>query len=818
MPAREYNINGHILTLTEEELYRYEVGIKCFKKAKERHEQAGLAEKSLREFVKLAWPVAEPSPMVSGWGMDAVCDHLQAVSAGHIKQLIVNVPPRTSKPVWEEELLLEKLRGRVRLADIRVGDQVLTHRGRFRRVLAVYEQGELPLLRVETSAGRYAKTAYDHPYLTTRGWIQAGELKENDFLAAVRPAEITPDSVAKVEPAGTGRCRCLEVEEDHSFTVNDLAVHNSLICSVFWNAWEWISKPHLRWFYLSYAADRSVDDAVKCRRLIQSPWYQSNWGDRYHLTSEQNAKERYTNDKLGQRISSSVTGMGTGIGGERIVCLPYGTLITTSLGKIPIGRICDERLPVLILSYDHERRSPRWSAIEAYETNEGQPTVRVSLADGRYLFPTTDHQVFSDRGYVKAELLGVGDWLLDENSQAAPVRSVSPAETPDRVFNLRVRSDHNYFANGLLVHNCDDPNSAQGADSDAKREFVNKWWDGTMSTRSNDPKNRVRVIIQQRLHEQDLTGHVLEKGTGWVHLMLPMRFESQRKCITYVDKKVFFFEDPRKVDGELLSPERFGEAEVKEIETELGSYGAAGQLQQRPAPAGGGMLKVQWWNYWQPKGARMPKVRIRMEDGTFEEREAIELPAKFDQQLQSWDLSFKDKENSDFVAGLVIAAAGADRFILDSEHGQWGLPETLDAVRRLSYRNPNATMKLVEDKANGPAVIQSLRHEMGGFIEVNPQGNKMSRASGASPQLEAGNWYLPHPKLAPWVGDPALSSPGKLLGEMGVFPLGKNDDIVDAFSQAAVRLLHFTGPKQKPQYIREAPSRAVGSDRGWMIR
>jgi len=110
------------------------------------------------------------------------------------------------------------------------------------------------------------------------------------------------------------------------------------------------------------------------------------------------------------------------------------------------------------------------------------------------------------------------------------------------------------------------------------------------------------------------------------------------------------------------------------------------------------------------------------------------------------------------------------------------LPATLLAVRRLSARWPNVTLKLVEDKANGPAVVQSLRHEIAGFVEVNPEGGKISRAAAASPQLESGNWYLPHPLLARWVE--------QFIGECAAFPAGAFDDVVDAWSQGANRLLY----------------------------
>ena len=145
--------------------------------------------------------------------------------------------------------------------------------------------------------------------------------------------------------------------------------------------------------------------------------------------------------------------------------------------------------------------------------------------------------------------------------------------------------------------------------------------------------------------------------------------------------------------------------------------------------------------------------------------------------------------------------------MLDQVRDRLDLPGTLLAVRRLSARWPEVILKLVEDKANGPAVVQSLRHEIAGFVEVNPEGGKVSRASAASPQLESGTWYLPHPVLAPWVE--------AFIGECAAFPAGAHDDQVDAWSQGAKRLLSVrTKPSQATTFV--APA-SRGGDRSWMV-
>src|SRR5580704_19108782 len=276
---------------------------------------AECALRRLREFGQQAWPIVEPStPFVPGWHVDAIIEHLEAVSSGQIRNLLINVPPRHMK---------------------------------------------------------------------------------------------------------------------------------SLLVSVLWPAWEWILHPERRWLYSSYAASLSIRDSVKCRTLIESPWYRSRWGHIFSLTSDQNAKTRFDNNRSGYRLSTSVGGSVTGEGGDRIVC--------------------------------------------------------------------------------------------------------------------------------------DDPHNVQEVASDTVRKSAIDWWDVAMSTRVNDPKTSAMVIVMQRCHQRDLSGHLLEKG-NFEHLCLPAEYEGPGRTTS-----IGYF-DPRTELGELLWPERFGHKEIEELKINLGSYASAGQLQQRPSP------------------------------------------------------------------------------------------------------------------------------------------------------------------------------------------------------------------------------------------
>ena len=317
----------------------------------------------------------------------------------------------------------------------------------------------------------------------------------------------------------------------------------------------------------------------------------------------------------------------------------------------------------------------------------------------------------------------------------------------------------------------DDPHKADEAESDTVREGVIEWHDGTMSSRFNDPKTGAEVLIMQRLHEADLTGHVLEQDTGvgeWTHLCLPAEYEPNHPFV--------WPDDPRTEPGELLWPERVGERELDRLKRQMGSYKSAGQLQQRPAPEEGGILKRAWWR-WHPN-----------HPGSW---------PHFHEVIQSWDMAFKDTDGSDFVVGQVWGRFFADKYLLHQVRDRIEFTETVHAVEALTDwvedRLPKfkAHAKLVEDKANGPAVISTLRNTIAGLIPVDPEGDKVARARAIAPDVEAGNVYLPGRGNSDGTGYDRTHTPGwvqRLVDEASSFPNSVHDDQVDALSQALLRL------------------------------
>jgi predicted phage terminase large subunit-like protein len=462
------------------------------------------ARRSLAEFIRQAWPVVEPgSHYVPGWHLAAICEHLEAVTRGEIRRLLINVPPRSGK---------------------------------------------------------------------------------------------------------------------------------SLTVSVFWPGWVWATRPETRWLYASYAQSLSTRDSVRCRRLIESPWYRERWGDVFELTSDQNVKVRFENDRSGVRIATSVGGSATGEGGDVIVC--------------------------------------------------------------------------------------------------------------------------------------DDAHKIEEAYSDTIREGVLDWWDHTMSTRLNDPRSGAMVHIGQRVHQRDLAGHVLSQG-GWDHLCLPAEFEPTHPFV--------WPDDPRREPGELLCPERVGVQEIETLKNSLGTYAAAGQLQQRPAPAGGGIFERRWWRYYDPK-------------------EPLPEP---EQVLQSWDLAFSGTSTSDYVVGQVWGQHGADKYLLRQVRERMEFTATIAAVREMTawvdehYHCQRGHAILVERAANGAALLDVLGSEIPGLIPVVPRGDKLARARAITPQVEAGNIHLPGASSAEgdrYDRDDTPAWVQSLIEEAAAFPSGAFDDGIDAMVQAISRL------------------------------
>ena len=396
----------------------------------------------------------------------------------------------------------------------------------------------------------------------------------------------------------------------------------SISVAVTMPAWTWTIQPQKRFLFASYASSLSVRDSVKCRRLIDSQWYKQHFGQSFELTTDQNQKQRFENNRTGYRIATSVDGALTGEGGDIIVI--------------------------------------------------------------------------------------------------------------------------------------DDPHNVREAESSTVREGVLEWWDQAMQSRLNDPKTGAFIIIMQRVHETDLTGHILRNEyNDWDHLCLPARYEVGHPTHT---KSTLNFTDPRTKDGELLWPDRVDEKTLSKLENSLGTYASAGQLQQRPMPKGGAILRAEWWVPW--------------EHDTLPDIEYI---------IQSWDTAFSTKEKSSYSArttwGVFRKNGQMNAIVLDMWYDRVTYPE-LRKIAQEAYEDYEPDAVMIEKKASGQSLLQDLRMAGIPVIPYSPDRDKEARAHAASALLEDGRIYFPFDKK--WSKN--------LIDICAAFPAGENDDIVDTCTQAWLRL------------------------------
>lgn len=395
--------------------------------------------------------------------------------------------------------------------------------------------------------------------------------------------------------------------------------------------WAWIRKPALQFLYSSYAASLSQRDSVKSRRVIDSAMYQSRWGKKFSLSSDQNTKNRFDNLSGGYRISTSVDGMTTGEGGDIIVI--------------------------------------------------------------------------------------------------------------------------------------DDPNNVREAESDTTRNATNDWFDEVMQSRFNDPKTGALVVIQQRTHSLDLSGHILKKyGTDeYYHLILPAEYEPKTKSISFGG-----WVDPRTEEGELLWPNRFGKPEIDRLKAALGAYASAGQLQQRPSPRDGGLIPLNMFQRYKKRPTPDEIVRLSL----------------------VLDTAQKDNELNDYSVCQVWAETLTGYYLLYVWRKRCQFPELKRAVLSLCGEwNPHEV--LIEDKSSGTSLIQCLKEETKfPIIGDDPKGvNKILRMENESMMIESGLVYIPeNDGTCSWLQD--------FEDECMTFPNGEHDDQIDPMSMyfKRIRIRRQRGP------------------------
>jgi predicted phage terminase large subunit-like protein len=412
----------------------------------------------------------------------------------------------------------------------------------------------------------------------------------------------------------------------------------SLLISVIWPAWEWMSQPELRYLTASYSGHLTVRDNLKVRAILQSEWYRAATG--LVLVDDQNQKTLFKNEDGGWRIASSVNGPATG-------------------------------------------------------------------------------------------------------------------EHPDRII-------------------IDDPLTAEQARSAAERGSANDWFDSTISTRGV-ARDTVIVVVAQRLHEDDLPGHLIARG-GWFHICWPMRYETTR--VNQPNWKPDPL-DQRTKPGELLWPTLFTEAKVRQLELDLGPYGTAGQLQQSPAPEGGGLFKREWFKY-------------------------VDAAPAIKRTARGWDTAATEGAG-DYTAGVKISEACGP--VTDETEGTVSMqglgvfyvedcicdqvsPAGGDAlIKQTAIADGKACVQREEKEggASGKIVVAARLKLLKGYDYKGTEitGDKVTRSKPFRAQVEGGNVFLVR---GPWNE--------AYITELCNFPTGTHDDRVDASSCAFNAVLLEPPPQE----------------------
>lgn len=324
--------------------------------------------------------------------------------------------------------------------------------------------------------------------------------------------------------------------------------------------------------------------------------------------------------------------------------------------------------------------------------------------------------------------------------------------TTQRGHRIAVSTGSMATGEGADVIIIDDPTNPLQAESDAERETANDWFDQTITSRLNDKNTGAFVIVMQRLHEDDLSGHLLEKG-GWEHLKLQAVAEETKTISIGSFKKTV-------KKGELLDPVRLSPKVLEQTKKDMTAYGYAGQMQQNPAPDEGGILKKKWWKPW-PEGRDLPFC---------------------DYIIQTLDTSFGEKETADLSVILtwgLFKATGDDGekrtscILLDAEWDIWEYPE-LKKNAIASYNSHMPDKVVIEFKASGQSLLQDMRRAGVPVRKFKVEHDKVYRANVSSVMLEKGHVYYPEGRE--WAAE--------VIRHCAVFPNGKYFDIVDAATVA----------------------------------
>jgi predicted phage terminase large subunit-like protein len=323
---------------------------------------------------------------------------------------------------------------------------------------------------------------------------------------------------------------------------------------------------------------------------------------------------------------------------------------------------------------------------------------------------------------------------------------------------------------GARVMIIDDPvKDFVEAHSPAARQSLWDWWLSVAQTRLEPPY--LVVVVMTRWHEDDFVGRLFSKEhegdpRDWERISIPALAEADDAIGREPGEPLL---SPLLTESPSQAVTRWGD-----VKRAVGTYTFSAMYQQRPAPQKGAIFDSGWWRFWTSDPGKATA------DGRVVHLDPSSLTTG--RWLDSWDCAFKGKDDSDWVVGQRWVRHQANRYLVAQKRGRWSFTQTLDHMERwASPGSPYGNLvhqRLIEDKANGPAIIDTLQDKIAGLKAINPKTSKEARARSVTPEIESGNVYLPHPT------DPGNEWVSDLLSELRNFPYDANDDQVDALTQA----------------------------------
>ena len=805
-------------------------------------DEDGVWRGGLLSFVRYFWHILEPgTPFTDGWVLEAICEHLEAVTYGEITNLLINVFPGAMKslltnvfwPAWEW--------GPMELAHIRYvtfsysSSNTERDNQRFGDLIASPEyQAMYPSVEIRQKGmtmvsnlkhgwklassvtgsvtGKRGNRAICFPadqlIATERGAVPIGEFVKNRTQDRVWSynrnnclMELKPVSGWHVNPGR--RLVKITLEDGHSVTCTE-------------------DHPILAYRGYTMASHLRVWDEVFAAP-VQSGWQQIKFEMLPSPTVSDVGDVGPANPKFLSKISGCF-GMARGYLADHflrqmrssVAECPMPLAVSNVLSARSVFEVVPAwiaTIPILVADFlttwarsDKCRRNHRVNRhVKAFAVTP-QGDARVSLHDRpRHYFTGDEHFVVGPNDVTRQALnpSKVRDFVEVEPDCWKPylahvVDIQLLHEIPSETFCVTVEGNHNMLcgdAANIICSNCDDLNNVKSIESKSVMEETNRWFRESLSSRLNSMETDAKVVISQRVAEGDITGEILSLGLPYCHLCIPMEYVWQADddgnpyttSIGWVDPR--WKPNPEDCKGELAWPERFSESAVQALKVELGPFATAAQLQQTPEARGGGVIKRDWWLAGEEymTGNKFPPFDyvVASLDGAFDEKEENDPSA-----LTIWGI-FKNEHG---YPRAMLVHAWAKRLQIsgikvDMEPGEheavyrrramphWGLVEWTADT----CNRFKVDRLLIENKASGKPAAQSLQNSHGrmgwAIVLVEPKGDKYARGLAVQPSFSQGMVYFPD---RDWAQD--------VIDECAIFPRGRHDDRYDSTTQAIKHL------------------------------